>query len=732
MNKLLKLLTLSSFITLAASPVVACIRDKSEDKKPDSNTKPDPTPKPDSSDRNKSILDLIKSFNSQMRDAYNEAVRPYIVSRTAILSKDLDENRSFFSKESIRQLVSERDPNEDKDGYHSFYSNLTNKRKEEFQKTLETVLDIYGAKRLFLEQVKKAGIDRYRILLDNFNNKLDVGFKFKLDNSKMKFLEEENGSFNSTIKIGLDFTYQYKDGHEQTKREIISNDFIINISSEKAVIELVHNIQKFWSNSLFENKDLLTVDFKELKKLLNEHESLTAQDLLTATSYNYRNARYLYSQKLADKIKDEISEKLIKNNKNQVVKNLEISYKDPEQKTDQDRIKTELKIGPLERNYNNQDGGSLKEEAYKLLHLYFGEVNKNQKLDLITTKQGDMNLVRDLIEPWVNKLTSFKEVIKQKLTDIYSKFEFLDEKDISEFSKKFDRDDLFKNLFKSATAIESFELKGLQLKLKSGYIHDLGNINFNYLVQIDQNDKNIDFDNKEKLKYEDYKKSNIFDAYYKGIEIMLEEFHKFYGIRKANPNFPYTTDKDVKTEIHYSQRKNLFNMTGKPSNLKDMEDKDFNIWSEWEKYLNNSNKITDPTSLYSLDFSADAKKLKNEYLTSNMLGVQNFTIYQDFGGNPYQSLFYKNKDFQTTYNEGFDRVVDFSKGISIVSTRNADLDFGLLTDLLNFRFKAKDFTYNSLQTVTLIGRVDDNTSTNTDQQNNNASDNSENDSNTSD
>ncbi|MDP4040028.1 hypothetical protein [Mycoplasma mycoides] len=726
MNKLLKLLTLSSFITLAASPVVACIRDKSEDKKPDSNTKPDPTTKPDSSDRNKSILDLIKSFNSQMRDAYNEAVRPYIVSRTAILSKDLDENQSFFSKESIRQLVSERDPNEDKDGYHSFYSNLTNRRKEEFQKTLETVLDIHGAKRLFLEQVKKTGIDKYRILLDNFNNNLVVGFKFKLDNSKMKFLEEDNGSFNSTIKIGLDFNYQYKDGNEQTKREIISNDFIINISSEKAVIELVNNIQKFWSNSLFNNKDLLTVDFKELKKLLNEHESLTAQDLLTATSYNYKNATYLYSQKLADKIKDEISEKLIKNNKNQVVKNLKISYKDPEQKTDEERIKTELKIGPLERNYNNQDGGSLKEEAYKLLHLYFGEVNKNQKLDLITTKQGDMNLVQDLIEPWVNKLTSFKEVIKQKLTDIYSKFEFLDEKDIAEFSKKFDRDDLLKNLFKSATAIESFELKGLQLKLKSGYIHDLGNINFNYVVQIDQNDRNIDFDNKEKLKYEGYKKSNIFDAYYKGIEIMLEEFHKFYGIRKANPNFPYTTDKDVKTEIHYSQRKNLFNMTGKPSNLKDMEDKDFNIWTEWEKYLNNSNKITDPTSLYSLDFSVDAKKLKNEYLTSNMLGVRNFTIYQDFGGNPYQSLFYKDKDFQTTYNEGFDKVVDFSKGISIVSTRNADLDFGLLTDLLNFRFKAKDFTYNSLQTVTLIGRVDDNT----DQQNDNSSNNSENDSNT--
>ncbi|SRX58729.1 hypothetical protein [Mycoplasma mycoides] len=726
MNKLLKLLTLSSFITIAASPVVACIRDKSEEKKPDSNTRPDPTPKPDSSDRNKSILDLIKSFNSQMRDAYNEAVRPYIVSRTAILSKDLDENRSFFSKESIRQLVSERDPNEDKDGYHSFYSNLTNKRKEEFQKTLETVLDIHGAKRLFLEQVKKAGIDKYRILLDNFNNNLVVGFKFKLDNSKMKFLEEDNGSFNSTIKIGLDFNYQYKDGNKQTKREIISNDFIINISSEKAVVELVHNIQKFWSNSLFNNKDLLTVDFKELKKLLNEHESLTAQDLLTATSYNYKNATYLYSQKLADKIKDEISEKLIKNNKNQVVKNLEISYKDPEQKTDEDRIKTELKIGPLERNYNNQDGGSLKEEAYKLLHLYFGEVNKNQKLDLITTKQGDMNLVQDLIEPWVNKLTSFKEVIKQKLTDIYSKFEFLDEKDIVEFSKKFDRDDLLKNLFKSATAIESFELKGLQLKLKSGYIHDLGNINFNYVVQIDQNDRNIDFDNKEKLKYEGYKKSNMFDAYYKGIEIMLEEFHKFYGIRKANPNFPYTTDKDVKTEIHYSQRKNLFNMTGKPSNVEDFEDKDFNIWTEWEKYLNNSNKITDPTSLYSLDFSVDAKKLKNEYLTSNMLGVRNFTIYQDFGGNPYQSLFYKDKDFQTTYNEGFDKVVDFSKGISIVSTRNADLDFGLLTDLLNFRFKAKDFTYNSLQTVTLIGRVDDNT----DQQNDNSSNNSENDSNT--
>ncbi|WP_230589469.1 hypothetical protein [Mycoplasma capricolum] len=70
-------------------------------------------------------------------------------------------------------------------------------------------------------------------------------------------------------------------------------------------------------------------------------------------------------------------------------------------------------------------------------------------------------------------------------------------------------------------------------------------------------------------------------------------------------------------------------MTGKPSSLKDSENSDFNIWDEWEKYLNQTenNRVDDWTSFYSLDFDADVKKVKEEHLISNMLGIKKFKVF---------------------------------------------------------------------------------------------------------
>ncbi|UVO24467.1 hypothetical protein [Mycoplasma capricolum] len=50
----------------------------------------------------------------------------------------------------------------------------------------------------------------------------------------------------------------------------------------------------------------------------------------------------------------------------------------------------------------------------------------------------------------------------------------------------------------------------------------------------------------------------------------------------------------------------------------------------------------------------------------------------------------------------------FPKGIVTKGRRNTHLEFGLLTDLLNFKLKvAEGFTYYTLGAVTIIGKLDD-------------------------
>ncbi|QQY78556.1 hypothetical protein JLS56_01970 [Mycoplasma mycoides subsp. capri] len=654
---------------------------------------------------NKQKNELIQKFNNEVRNAYNETIRPYIVSRTAILSKDTDD-KNFFSRESLYKLDNEKSLKRNSDGYYSFYENLVQERKNEFEKTLRTVLDVNSAVNKFKEKILSLGVDKYRTILGGFNNNNWIkGISFRLDNSKMKFLED-NGSFNSTIKIGLDFNYQYKDAADQIKTETISNDFIINISSEEAVIELVNDIKKSWVDLLLlDSNNLLKVDFERLKKFLGENQVLTAQDLLTTATNNYKSVISKYNESLAEDVKEEISRHFIKNSENKVVKNLLLSFKDQNQKTDVEKNNTELNIGSLERSYYNAKGkktGTLEKGSYDLLHLYFGEVKNGQEINLLNTKTGDEKLAKDLINPWVEKMANYKTKFKQTLANIASGF--VDEDKLDEFNNKLEKDNLLKNLFKSATAIESLELKGLQLKLKSGYIHDLGNIDFSYVVQIDQNDKELNFENLENLTSEGYKKSAVFDAYYKGIEVMLDQFHKFYGIQKAYPDYE-------SSEPSYPLKRLLFNMTGKPSSLKDNENKDFNIWLEWEKYLSQTenNRVDDWTSFYSLDFNADVKKVKEEYLISNMSGVKNFKVFQDQEQQHRyeQEIYYKNESYQRDYEQSKLHVT-FPKGIVTEGRRNTHLEFGLLTDLLNFKLKvAEGFTYYTLGAVTIIGKLDD-------------------------
>ncbi|WP_369024670.1 hypothetical protein [Mycoplasma capricolum] len=695
MKKLLKVLTVVGFSALAAAPVVAC--EKKDNKTPNK----DDSSNQNNNSNNKQKNELIQKFNNEVRNVYNGTVRPFVISRTAFLSKD-SENKNFFSRDSLYKLDNEKNVKKDSDGYHSFYENLVQERKNEFEKTLKTVLDVNSAVSKFKEKILSLGVDKYRTILGGFNNnKWIKGIKFRLIDSKMKFFEQ-NGSFDSTIQVGLDFQYQYKDIADQIKTETISDDFVINISSEEAIIKLVNDIKKSWVDLLLlDSNNLLKVDFERLKRFLGENQVLTAQDLLTTVTNNYKSVISKYNESLAEDIKQKISRDFIKKSDNQVIKNLEIAFKDQNQKTDVEKNNTELNIGPLERTHLNDKGktGPLEKDSYDLLHLYFGEVKNDQEINLFNTKAGDEQLVKDLINPWVEKMTNYKTKFRQTLTNIVSGF--VDEEKLLEFNNKLEKDDVLKDLFKSSTSIESFELQGLQLKLKSGYVHDLGNISFSYVVELNENDRKLDFEDLENLANEGYKKSAIFDAYYKGIEVMLDQFHKFYGIQKAHPDYE-------NSKPFHPLRRLLFNMTGKPSSLKDSENSNFNIWDEWEKYLSQTtdNKVEDWTDFYSLDFNADVKKVKQEYLISNMLGVKNFRIFQDQEQqHKYeQDVFYKKEDYENDQLK-----VTLPKGIVTKARRNTHLEFGLLTDLLNFKLRVEEekaFTYSTLGVVTIIGKID--------------------------
>ncbi|WP_258176925.1 hypothetical protein [Mycoplasma leachii] len=183
---------------------------------------------------------------------------------------------------------------------------------------------------------------------------------------------------------------------------------------------------------------------------------------MTTATNNYKSVISKYNESLAEDVKEEISRHFIKNSENKVVKNLLLSFKDQNQKTDVEKNNTELNIGSLERSYYNAKGkktGTLEKGSYDLLHLYFGEVKNGQEINLLNTKTGDEKLAKDLINPWVEKMANYKTNFKQTLANIASGF--VDEDKLDEFNNKLEKDNVLKNLFKSSTSIESFDLKDL-------------------------------------------------------------------------------------------------------------------------------------------------------------------------------------------------------------------------------------------------------------------------------
>ncbi|CEA11025.1 hypothetical protein [Mycoplasma capricolum] len=97
MKKLLKVLTVVGFSALAAAPVVAC--EKKDNKTPNK----DDSSNQNNNSNNKQKNELIQKFNNEVRNVYNGTVRPFVISRTAFLSKDSD-NKNFFSRESLYEL----------------------------------------------------------------------------------------------------------------------------------------------------------------------------------------------------------------------------------------------------------------------------------------------------------------------------------------------------------------------------------------------------------------------------------------------------------------------------------------------------------------------------------------------------------------------------------------------------------------------------------------------------
>lgn len=208
MKKLLRVLAIFGFATMTTGSVIACTKQKPQPKKPDqSNTSDsntdtsdnntdnsgdepieeviDPNRHHDSDNDNEADdndtndnasqirqkNDLIQQFNSEIRDVYNETIRPYIVSRTAILSKKTkDDDKDFFARQNFSKLGKKLNSNKDEDGYQKFYDNLDKKEQSEFNKSLENILDINTAINKFKQRLNKLGTDKYRILLSDFND----------------------------------------------------------------------------------------------------------------------------------------------------------------------------------------------------------------------------------------------------------------------------------------------------------------------------------------------------------------------------------------------------------------------------------------------------------------------------------------------------------------------------------------------------------------------------------
>ncbi|PPE06326.1 lipoprotein [Mesoplasma corruscae] len=590
MKKLLAILGSLTVSATSALTIVSC-KDKTEE------TNVPPT------DSKEEIRKLISKFESEVNTKWASVVTNKISEASTFVEKPGQQsNFTFFQKEKLKDVY-EKALNVSENTTASqikFYDTLDTNDKEiltnNIQSLLSTQENINNLK-------KEISASTYQVLIGDLNSNWIDNVKMNYDKATISFTDKDmENSFLANIEVEYETKYYYMDAENARQTKSLQGSASITISDDGAIIEVISKLQQELAADLLKTGNpLVYLD----KTSLND---INAIEIIGGSTNKYKNEIEKYYEKFAPKLVKEIKKNYFDSSKSPVLKGIKVDLQNPKdviRNSSQDAKVGELKLDRIQTSSTAQNFKPVDEKQFARQSTYFGEIKQDASILLgDDSKATDSTLYSDL------------KTTYEKTKDEYAKSFKLKYEQITEKSSKEQAANI-ESLLNNSVNLEQVSIKGINFQLANGYKQNLNDVLINLSVAVD---------NKSTLN-ENKATGKTFAAYYNGISLILDQFHKFYGTSPSEIDQISESSGATKQQLGL-----LFYMNGSANS-------EFNIWDYWKglkgtdkdpfiwEYLRNNKSSQMFTNALNLDTGdVQAAQIRNESFISNLIGTKDFKL----------------------------------------------------------------------------------------------------------